>query len=87
MGTSPSPELLVLRESARALGQGLLLPLRAAGYLARAERLRRELRADLALPAAVLYEQDQQVKRFWRQGQNLAIKAPQLFFAQIELEV
>jgi lipid-A-disaccharide synthase len=52
MGASPSPDLLVLRESARALGQGLLLPLRAAGYLARRERLRRELRADLAAPSA-----------------------------------
>jgi len=50
MGAPPSPELLVLRESARAVGQGLLLPLRAAGYLARRERLTRELRADLAAP-------------------------------------
>jgi hypothetical protein len=52
MGASPSPDLLVLRESARALGQGLALPLRAAAYLARRERLRRELRADLAAPRA-----------------------------------
>jgi len=51
MGASPSPDLLVLRESVRALGQGLALPWRAAGFLARAERLRSELRADLAHPA------------------------------------
>ncbi|MBK7645501.1 MAG: hypothetical protein IPJ19_21120 [Planctomycetes bacterium] len=50
MGASPSPNRLVLRESARALAQGLLLPLRATAYLARAERLRAELRADLAAP-------------------------------------
>jgi lipid-A-disaccharide synthase len=52
MGASPSPDLLVLRESARALGQGLALPLRAAAYLGQRERLRRELRADLAAPRA-----------------------------------
>ncbi len=52
MGASPSPDLLVLRESARALGQGLALPFRAAAYLARRERLQRELRADLAAPRA-----------------------------------
>lgn len=50
MGAPPSPNLLVLRESARALGQGLALPVHAFTYVAQRAGLLGELRAELATP-------------------------------------
>lgn len=51
MGAPPSPDLLLLRESARAVGQGLALLPRAVLYLAQRADREQEVREALATPA------------------------------------
>ncbi len=51
-GAGPPPRLAVAKECARALGAGLLLPLRAAAFLPTRARRLAELRGDLAAPRA-----------------------------------